>query len=174
MQGKNQSVLLGALVVALLGVILAYLTQANQYVGLVACCVPGILGGLLAVWHFTDSAEATITSGDGAKLGAFAGALGTLIATLVNFGLQTIGLMRTPAEQMEVQRQQLEAQGLTADQINQALGMAEMFTSPAAMIGFALLGILIGALIGAVGGAIGASLFKKGGSAPEEGEENPD
>lgn len=162
MQGKNQSILLGALVTALIGIILAYVAQANQYLGLLVCCVPGIFGALLAVWHYADTEGVTLTSGEGAKMGAVTGAIGSILSTLLSLILQKVGLMKDPMEQMEHQRTQLELQGLSPEQIEQAMGMAEQLTSPAFLVVFALLGIVIGALIGAAGGAIGAGLFKKG------------
>ncbi len=169
MQGKNQSILLGALVTALIGVILAFVAQANQYLGMLACCVPGIFGALLAVWHYTDTEEVTLTSGEGAKMGAITGAIGSLLSSILGFVLQMVGLMKDPMEQMEVQRQQLEVQGLSPEQIEQAMSMAERFTSPTFLALFVVVGILMGALIGAAGGAVAAGLFKKGGT-PTEAE----
>ena len=52
------------------------------------------------------------------------------------------------------------AKGMSAEDIEQMMGMMEMFSSP--VIGI-LLGLVIGALVGAIGGAIGAAIFKKGG-----------
>lgn len=162
MQGKTQSIILGAVVTALIGVILAYVAQANQYLGMLACCVPGVLGALLAVWHYTDLAGVTMSSGEGAKLGAVTGAIGSILSSLLSLALQGLGILRGPAEQIEFQRQQLETQGLSPEQIDQAMSMAEKFTSPTFLLLFAVVGVLIGALVGAVGGSIGASLFKKG------------
>ncbi len=162
MQGKSQSILLGALVAALLGIILSYVAQLNQYLGLFVCCIPGIVAGLIAVWHYTDAEQVTLRAGQGAQLGAISAAIGSIISSLVVLLLQQVGLMRGTEEQLEIQRQQMMEQGMDPAQIDQALGFAESMTSPPAMAGFMLVGILVAALIGAIGGAIGANLFKKG------------
>jgi hypothetical protein len=54
-------------------------------------------------------------------------------------------------------------QGMTEEQIEQGMGMAEMFSSP--IIGL-VIGAVFGLIGGAIGGAIGAALFKKGGPDP--------
>jgi NADH:ubiquinone oxidoreductase subunit 6 (subunit J) len=165
MPNKSTSILIGGLIYAVVGLISAFLGAASggmQYVGGALGCVALIAGAAGAVWHYTSTHRLTIPAGQGAVLGAGAGALGAAISGLVSWLLITAGVMPDPAEQA---RRQLEGQGLSEDQIATAMQMTEMFSGPLGIV----VGLLVGALLGAIIGAIAALVFKKGDATPDVG-----
>jgi hypothetical protein len=161
MPSKLQSILLGAVVYAIVSVVLAVLGQAMTLgtaggaILLLFSCLFGLALGALPVWHYTSTHQLTIPAGTGAGMGAGALAIGVIIAAILQFALVAAGVMTDPQELM---MDQWEAQGMTPEQIE----TAQAFSNP--LISTAI-GLVIGAIIGAVGGAIGAAMFKRG---PEE------
>lgn len=157
MPSKTQSILLGGLVAGLL---------STSYLGLInlACCAGVIIGAVVAVWHYTNTYNLTISGGQGAAMGALAAVIGAVIGGLLSYLLQFIGI---PGVQ-ELFQGSFE-QFLSEEQLEQLEAQQEM----AENIGAVLLGIginmLIYAIFGAVGGVIGANVFKKGGDAPASG-----
>lgn len=158
MPPKGPSVLLGAAIVAVLST--SYLGFINCF-----CCAGVILGSMAAVWHYTSTHELTIPAGQGALIGLSAAALGMLIATLLNFVLIKAGIRsdlaivefmiesfgeNMPPEQIEALEEQLDAEVTLGSYLSNGI-----------------VGIVIGIIFGAIGGAIGASVFKKGGAAPD-------
>lgn len=157
MSTKQQSILVGGLVVAVL---------STSYLGLInmLCCLGVMTGAAVGVWHYTSSHQLTISSGDGASLGASAALIGLAISLVLNFILMKVGLgsntvftnffesfmgdMMT-AEQLEQFEAQLEQQ-------RQQSILEYLFNAGT------LLNVVIFPLFGAVGGAFGASLFKYG------------
>lgn len=171
MPDQKQSIVLGALITALLGVLLAFFTQGGGQVssavaGLAACCLAPIAGALMAVWHFTDTHSVTLGTGEGAKLGAVAAAVGSVLSSALTYLFRLLGIFPGPEEQVEMMRERMFEQGMTEEQVNQALEMSQNFMSPVAQIGFVIAAIFIFAIVGAAGGALGSALFKKGGDTP--------
>lgn len=158
MPSKLQSILLGAVVYAVVSVVLAVIGQAaglgnvGGAVLLLFSCLIGLALGAMPVWHYTSTHQLTVPAGTGAGMGAGALAIGVIIAAILQFALVAAGVMTDPQELM---MDQWEAQGMTQEQIE----MAQTFSNP--LISTAI-GLVIGAVIGAVGGAIGASIFKRG------------
>lgn len=163
MPDQKNSVLLGALVVAILST--SYLSLINCL-----CCLGVIIGSMTAVWHYTSTYGVTIELGHGALLGVLAAALGTLIATIANYLLVQMGLDANAAiaetvismfsdamspEQLDELRSQL--------QNRQDVSFGQHLISGA-------FGIIIASLFGALGGVIGASVFKKGGDGASESD----
>ena len=159
MPDTKQSILLGALVTGILST--SYLSLIN-----IICCLGVIAGALVAVWHYTDTNELTISTGKGAGMGAMAAIGGGVISLVTNLVLIQMGIRHDlamvefminsfgdgmPPEQLEAMEAQLEAP----------------FQFGAYMLN-ALLGFAISAVFGAGGGAIGAKVFKKGGDEPTE------
>lgn len=151
MSTKQQAILVGGVVTALL---------STSYLGLINifCCLGVILGGIVAVQQYTSLKDTSVETGDGAVLGAGAGAIGSLLATLLDRLLRPLsldgqslmmGLFESfmDPQQMEMVRQQMEA----SQQSQSALGMLMTL----------LFGLVIFAVFGAIGGAIGASIFQK-------------
>jgi len=153
MPDQKQSILLGALVTALL---------STSYLGFIncLCCAGVIIGAMVTVWHYTGTYQLTIPAGKGAVMGLLAATIGAVIATFLNYFLMEMGLgsneailnffienfgENMPPEQLEQMREQME-QG-------QTLG---------AYLLNGVIGIVVSAIFGAIGGAIGASIFQKG------------
>ncbi len=155
MSPKQQSILLGAGVAALL---------STSYLGLIncLCCLGVIIGGLAATWHYTDSNQLTIKPGDGAVMGLSAGALGALVALILNFVLIKMGIRHDLA--MTNLMIDLMGDNLPREQYNELMAQSEApVRFGSYFFGFnQLIGIVVSAVFGAVGGAIGAAIFKKG------------
>lgn len=162
MKDRFPSVLVGAAVYAVLGLIVAVLAvkggQTGATVSGLLSCVLMLLVPMVAVWHHTSTNKTTISLGAGAGMGALSLIIGGAIAAGVQKVLQLIGTLPSDAEMMRIARAQMVQQGLTAEQMAPALSMAEMFQGP---LGIAA-GLLVAALVGAIGGLIGAAIFKKG------------
>ncbi len=163
MPSKNQSVLLGALVSAVLGVVLSILAfqggMAAQMLGSCALCLAAFAGPLVAVWHYTDTNDLTIPAGSGAGLGALTGVVGAVISWVLAFALRSIGLIPTVAEIQERQRDMFIERGMDPAQLDQAISSSSWMSGPIPEL---VMGIVVGAIVGAIGGAIGAAIFKKG------------
>lgn len=159
MSGKSQSILLAALVYAVLSVLLSFVFRpgaggAAGMLGTVLGCVVLLGVGALAVWHYTTTNNVTVPGGAGAGMGAAAGAIGAIAAGIISLVLVSIGVMPDP---MELMIAEFERQGMTDDQID----MMTAFSNPLITFGT---GAIIGAIAGAIGGAIGAAMFKRGGT----------
>lgn len=162
MPSKSQSIVLGAAVYTVAGLITAFVAlgagASGQYLVGVLCCVSALLGPFVAVWHYTTTNELTIPAGQGAGIGAVTIVLGGVVSYAITLVLQTVGAYPSDAELLERQRDQLVAQGLEPEQIEQALQMGEMFQGA----GGVAINLVVAALIGAIAGAVAASVFKKG------------
>ncbi len=162
MNSKWTSILIGVLAYVFLGVLSNVLAAgAGALAGVLGCLI--VLGSaLIAVWHYTSTNGLTIPGGEGAGMGALVGLIGALIGGALGYLLISMGVVPDPAE---LAIQNMRDRGMSREEIEQAQGMMEMFSSPA--IGL-LIGAAIGSIGGAIGGAIGAALFKKGGAMPTE------
>lgn len=155
MPDQTRSVLIGALVVALLST--SYLSLINCF-----CCAGVIIGAMVSVWHYTSTNSLTIEAGRGAVFGVLAAALGSLVAIVINYMLTQMGLDANaavaetlirmfgdfmPPEQLDQMRAQVAQQ--------QDVSLGQQLIS-------GLFGVVVASIFGAIGGVIGASLFKKG------------
>ena len=162
---KNPSIAVGLAVYVVLGLVAAFITfsggMATQSLGGVLSCLVGLAAPVVAVWHYTSTHALTIPAGQGAGLGAITSAVGAVIAGLLSWALQQVGVFPSNEEIMEQTRDQLIAQGnMSPEDVDAMMG---------AMGGFAdnvLLSVgvnaVIGAVVGAIAGAIAAAVFKKG------------
>ena len=161
MPSKTQSILVAAVVGAVLSIVVSFLAAAGgsvQYVGSALGCLTLIAVPMIAVWHYTNTHRLTLNAGSGAGLGAIATVASSLLGYVISFGLQAVGVLPSQEEMIARQREELLSQGMTAEQIDQAMGFATMASGPVGI----LVGVLIGAVVGAIVGAIAASIFKKG------------
>lgn len=160
---KMQSALLGALVYVVLGTIAQFIVvnsgMIGSPVGGLLLCLVAIIAPVVAVWHYTSTNSLTIPAGEGAGLGALASVAGAVISGVISLLLQAVGLFPSTEEMLEMQREQMVSQGMSAEQVEQAMEMASNFSNP--LIGF-VIGIVVGAVLGAIAGAISALIFKKG------------
>lgn len=162
MTGKTSSILIGVLAYVFIGIVLQLVAAGTGFLSSVLGCLVILGSAMVAVWHYTSTNGLTIPAGEGAGMGALVGLFGAVLAGLLTYLLISAGAMPDPAD---LALEQMRSQGMTDEQIEEARGMAEMFSSPLMVL---LVGGVIGALVGAIGGAIGASVFKKGGDAPAE------
>lgn len=158
MPNKTQSILLGGLVVGILST--SYLSFIN-----LLCCAGVIIGGLVAVWHYTSENDLTIPAGQGAAIGALAGVVGALIGAALNWVVGVVGLPDSQEVSQTIQSliTGSGAQDMSPEQEEQMRAMQERFSSPMFMIIGIGVSMAVSAVFGAIGGAIGAAVFKKGG-----------
>lgn len=154
MQNKWPSILIGALAYALLSIAFSFLglTGIAASVG----CLIILTSGLVAVWHYTNTYQATLSLGEGAGMGALSGLIGALIGGAVGLLLISAGIMPDP---MVAAREQMMNQGMSAEEVEQAMAFTESLSNP--FIGL-IFGAVFGAIFGALGGLLGAVFFKKG------------
>lgn len=161
---------MGGLVAALISVLFAFFaggSAGNAGFGIAACCLPGLVGALVGVWHYTSNNSLTLEIGGGAKLGAMTGVVGGLVGGILGILMRIVGVLPGAEEQMEMARQSLMDRGMSDAEIEQALRITEMFSGTGGQIVGVIIGVLAFAVVGAIGGMIGAAIFKQGGSATE-------
>ena len=159
MPSKQQSIILGGLVAGLL---------STSYLGLInmLCCAGVIIGAVVAVWHYTDTNEITITAGQGAVLGLLAAIFGWVISLVLNYVLIKAGIRSDLVfTQFIVDR---FGDSMPPEQYDQIVDSMTSEMSLAKYLGNSIWGVLFSVVFGAVGGAIGAVIFKKGGDEPIE------
>ncbi len=159
MPSKQQSIILGGLVAGLL---------STSYLGLInmLCCAGVIVGALVAVWHYTDTNELTITAGQGAVLGLLAALVGWGISLVLNYVLIKAGIR----SDLVVSQFFLDRFGdsMPAESYDQLVDQMTAEMSLGAYLKTSIWGVLFSTVFGAVGGAIGAVIFKKGGDEATE------
>ena len=167
MPSKTPSVVLGAAVYTVLAVLFSFLATrggpALQAAAGCGVCLAVLAGPLVAVWHFASTHRATLLAGQGAGLGALAGAVGALGSGLVSQALISLDVLPDAAEALAMQRDQMLSQGMDPAQIDSAMQMAETLGTLSAnpVLGI-VAGVALGAALGALVGAVGASMFRKG------------
>lgn len=151
--------MLGSAVVAVL---------STSYLGLIncLCCAGVIIGAMVAVWHYTNTNELTIPTGEGAVMGLIAAVVGTVVAFVLNMILTSMGLGLEAAIQEFV----LDRFGdqMSPEQLADMEEQFEASSSLGARLVNGVIGLAVSSVFGAIGGALGASLFKKG--TDEQGE----
>jgi hypothetical protein len=143
---------------------------STSYLGLInfACCAGVILGAIVSVWHYTSNQGVTIEAGDGALIGAAAGAIGALVTTILTLVIiQPLGLGLDQLIMDVVQGMDLPAE--TREQIEM---QSQQGSSPSTIAFNATVNLVLFAVFGAIGGAIGAALFQKGD--PDEASSQPE
>jgi hypothetical protein len=155
MNDKLKSAIIGGVVLGLLSAI-PFVNFVNA-----CCCAWAIAGGALAVYLYIQKSSHAVSVGEGAGIGAIAGAVGAIINLIIGIPLQLITgsamtsivtnlMARANPQGADIIRQQIE--------IQQNLGFGErlLLAIPGALIGFVL--ILIFATIG---GMIAVPIFEK-------------
>jgi hypothetical protein len=153
MPSKKQSVILGGIVAGLL---------STSYLGLInlLCCLGVVVGGMVAVWHYTDMNKLTIPAGQGAVMGLLAGLIGALISLVLNYILIEMGIRSDQAISQFFLNQfgsnmPPEQYDAMVEQMNADVTLASYLTN-------GLFAAIISLVFGSIGGAIGAAVFKKG------------
>jgi MFS family permease len=156
MSPKVTSVVLGALAIALLYVLLSLIPTIGAFLS----CLAVIGGAMIAVWHYTSANNLTVPAGEGAGIGAMAGALGAVVAIALGLLLVQMGLMPDPQQVIDEQ-----LRDMPADQREMAERIGGWAQGP---VGWAM-SVVVNAILGAIGGAIGGAVFKRGEAADPYG-----
>lgn len=152
MTTRQRSILSGALITGILST--SYLNFVNA-----VCCIGVMFGGAVAVQQFMSQSGRGLEAGEGAIMGALAGAAGAVCAAIFEAILRPVGLDSNTISQnmMEEWRQGMEGGQMMSPE------MMEQMQSGEAGIVFIILGtavtMVIYAIFGAIGGAIGTALF---------------
>ncbi|WP_162892981.1 hypothetical protein [Salinibacter ruber] len=153
MTPRQQSILVGAVVTGLL---------STSYLGLIntICCLGVIVGGIVTTQQYAARSPGAIASGDGAVLGASAGAAGAVFSALFDVMLRPLGLDSQVIQQnvQEQLMQNMGGQGMSPEMMQQMQGDAPGLLS-ATGIALLLLNVVVFAIFGAIGGALGTTLF---------------
>ena len=163
MPSKTQSILIGALVYAVVGAVMSFIAtsggMATAALGGCGACLAAFAGPMVGVWHYVSTNKLTIPAGSGAGLGAVTGLAGGVLAYGLTQLLRVINILPTVAEAAELQRQMMIDMGVDAAEVDAQLAAGSAMSGPVAEIAISVIG---GLIIGAIGGAIAASVFKKG------------
>ena len=143
------------------GIILGVLSAIPVVSGLnCLCCAWVLLGGAMSVFFYTKDLTPQmppLTSGDGVGLGALAGLLGAIVASVLNFFIMLLtGTGTMDMEQWDEITGQVPAE-------SQAIveSLRWIFESPGLLAGVAAIFFLVVfPLFGMLGGLIGYSIFK--------------
>jgi hypothetical protein len=155
MTPRQQSILVGAVVTGIL---------STSYLGLIntLCCLGVIVGGVVATQQYAARTSGGVPSGDGAVLGAFAGAAGAVLSAVFDVMLRPLNLdSRSIQQGLQEQLMQMGGgQGMSPEMMQQMQGEGPGLLSVMGLA-FLLMNLILFAIFGAIGGAIGAALFGK-------------
>lgn len=150
---------------ALIGGVLIGLLSAIPFVNWVnlCCCLWAILGGLLASYLYVKNSAVPTNAGDGAIVGAMAGAIGAVIYLIIGIPLAIVAgaamremlinlMANVDPSQADLVRRQMAAQGE---------GISGVIIQ-------SLIGAVLLVVFSVVGGLIGIPIFekRKGGTMP--------
>ncbi|HCR49985.1 MAG TPA: hypothetical protein DIW24_10165 [Bacteroidetes bacterium] len=168
---KFPSILNGAIVSALLGIVMSIPTMlfmrdlspfALSGLGLLNCLILPLAGAFTAVWHYNRVQNGQSAAGEGAALGAGALALGSLFSSALSFIFQMTGLFPSNEEIKQIsedmQRNLLGKQGMDAEQIEQAIQSSQQFNFLSNPVVQIVVGVVMMGVVGAIMGAIAAAL----------------
>ena len=156
MNNKMKPAIIGGVVIGVLSII------PIVNLGNVCCCLWAILGGLLATYLYVKDSPVPASTGDGAMLGAIAGAVGAVIVIILGIPISII------------------AGGITRELLIRLMenvnpSQAEMFRAQMvageSIVGAIVNGIILAVLLvifSTIGGLIGVPIFekRKGGAIP--------
>jgi len=147
MTPRQQSILIGAVVTGILST--SYLFFIN-----ILCCLGVIIGGAVATQQYTRRTGGAIESGEGAVLGALAGAGGAVLQPLLNWALRPFGLGVRDISMSMMEGMQGQP-GMSPEM------MQQMQSDPGmgAILFNLVVGVVVYAIFGAIGGAIGTAIF---------------
>ena len=152
----------------LIGAGLVFVISIIPFIGLTfCCCIPQILGSLLAVYWYTNKYKITISPGKGIILGILTCLLGGIASYIVGIILMKLGInpmesaMQAFAEAMANWVEQ-QAGAAEAEKVREEFAKAMSGEKTAVQIVIDLISVIaFYAIGGLIGGAIGAALFKK-------------
>jgi hypothetical protein len=154
MTPRQQSILVGAVVTGIL---------STSYLGLLntLCCLGVIVGGIVTVQQYVGRTGGLVEAGDGAVLGAAAGAAGAVLSAVFDAALRPFDL-DSQAVQKSLQESMMQMVG--EEEMNQMMQMQQaQGEGPALLSVMGLLMLAVNAILfaifGAIGGAFGTALF---------------
>lgn len=151
MTPRQQSILTGAVVTGIFST--SYLSFINT-----VCCLGVIVGGVVAVQQFTGRTGQAMEAGDGAVIGALAGAGGAVLGSIFDAMLRPLNLDSNSISQdlMQQWMQGMQGrQGMSPEMMQQFQGGGGVMMFLVGL-GFS---VVLYAIFGAIGGAIGTALF---------------
>jgi len=152
MSDKQTAILIGAAVTGLFSV--SFFSFVNA-----ACCLGVVIGGLVATQQYVSrTGGVKVETGDGAIIGAGAGALGAVLGSLVDLALKPVGLDSESVSQ-QIMGNVMENMGAEQSQQFQAMMQQQSEQGIGMILVFSVIGIILYAIAGAIGGAIGAAIF---------------
>jgi hypothetical protein len=154
MTPRQQSILVGAVVTGILST--SYLGLINTF-----CCLGVIIGGGVTAQQYVSRTGGSVEAGDGAVLGAAAGAGGAVLSALVDVMLRPFDLDSQAVQQtlQESLMQMTGEEGMNQMmQMQQAQGEGPGLLSVMGLLMLAL-NVVLFAIFGAIGGALGTALF---------------
>ncbi len=117
-----------------------------------------IFGIFLAMKEFKEINSFSLKFGEGVNLGALVSAVAGIIASIFTY-IYTHFVDTTIMQQMsDLQREEMEARGLSGEQIEQAMQMVSKFTTPGLVF---LFGVLFYLFFGVIFSLILAAILKK-------------
>lgn len=128
--------------------------ETGQYTGYVAMLFP-IIGIVMAIWSAKRADPGPFSFGDGFKLGLAVTAVSAVLGAIF-FYIYVTALNPDYAQTLQAATEaQLQKQGLSGRELEQAQSMQAGLTSPAALSIFSLFGsVLVGLVVSAVVAAI--------------------
>lgn len=151
----------------LIGATLIFVVSLIPYVNLAStCCLPQIVGALVAVHLFTAKYSLTLSAGRAMKLGIFTCLMGMLAAWAVGMALLFLFNYQPGAKEVEMLVLKLVGMTGNADVVEQTRQQFELQKAQGlglAQIAVGLIGsVIFAGIAGVIGGAIGAAIFKRG------------
>jgi hypothetical protein len=119
------------------------------------CCLWMITGGAVAAYVLQQNQETSITPGDGALAGLFAGLVGALVYLVLSI---PITILMAPMERVMMERI-VNSSGSLPPEFRQYVGT---YMGGALQVFFGFIFVLVfGAVFSTLGGLLGAVVFKK-------------
>tara|TARA_R110000868_G_scaffold411500_1_gene704769 strand:- start:2255 stop:2815 length:561 start_codon:yes stop_codon:yes gene_type:complete len=166
------SVLIGGLIVGFITTIMSlgsqYMTigseptgssiNLTQIIGILSCLV-GAIGGVIATRHYAKEFDITFPIGKGALIGFLAGVVAVAFSSVI--GVIWTYLIDPDLNQAfyDWQIANLEAQNMTDDQMEMAMGFIPKPGSTSALIWTVGIGLVVMGALNAISGLIGAKIF---------------
>ena len=162
---KAQSILVGGLVAAVIGIIISVASEvsgvsdptgSSGVLGVIFSlfgCLAMLTSGLVAVWHYASENELTLKGSEGASIGALSGIVYAGAAMALGWILIALDILPSPQETLELLRS-------TGAFDQPGTEQAESFTSMMLTWGGPVISLVGGVILGLIGGVIGAAVFK--------------
>ncbi len=116
---------------------------AYKWIASVLGIAVAIIGIVMAMRSFKEDNEGFMSYGQGLGIGAMMGGISGLIGGIFNYFYQTFIDPSFTEKIKEAQLAAMEEKGMSSEQIDQAMGIMNMFSNPSMTIVFAILGSIL-------------------------------